>query len=158
AALRAVADHGVNFLGGIPTQVALMLEHPTFESTDLSSVQAIVIGGGPATPALVRAARARFGVPLAVRYSCTEAAMGCGTRFDDPAEDAEESVGRAQAGVTLSVLDDDDQAVGVGEVGHVCLRSDAVMAGYWNDPDATVAAFTGDGSVRTGDLGWVDDR
>ncbi len=157
AALRAVADHGVTFLGGIPTQIALMLEHPSFESTDLSSVQAIVMGGGPATPSLVRAARARFGVPLAVRYSCTEAAIGTGTRFDDPPEDAEESVGRAQPGVTLSVLDDDDDPVGPGEVGHVCLRSAAVMAGYWNDREATAAAFTADGSVRTGDLGRVDD-
>jgi acyl-CoA synthetase (AMP-forming)/AMP-acid ligase II len=134
-----------------------MLGHPSLGSTDLSSLQAIVIGGGPATPALVRAARARFGVPLAVRYSCTEAAIGTGTRFDDPAEDAEISVGRAQPGVALSVIDDDDQPVPAGEVGHVCLRSAAVMAGYWNDPDATAAAFTGDGSVRTGDLGWVDE-
>ncbi|HEV3354136.1 MAG TPA: class I adenylate-forming enzyme family protein [Acidimicrobiales bacterium] len=157
AALRAVAERGVNFLGGIPTQIALMLEHPSLASTDLSSLQAIIIGGGPATPALVRAARSTFGVPLAVRYSCTEAAIGCGTKFDDPPEDAEVSVGRAQAGVTLSVLDDDDQPVAVGEVGHVCLRSGAVMAGYWHDPEATAAAFTADGSVRTGDLGWVDD-
>jgi acyl-CoA synthetase (AMP-forming)/AMP-acid ligase II len=157
AALRAVAEHGVSFLGGIPTQIALMLGHPSLGSTDLSSLQAIVIGGGPATPALVRAARARFGVPLAVRYSCTEAAIGTGTRFDDPAEDAEISVGRAQPGVALSVIDDDYQPVPAGEVGHVCLRSAAVMAGYWNDPDATAAAFTGDGSVRTGDLGWVDE-
>jgi acyl-CoA synthetase (AMP-forming)/AMP-acid ligase II len=158
AALGAVAAHGVSFLGGIPTQIALMLEHPSFETSDLSSVQAIVIGGGPATPALVRAARERFGVPLAVRYSCTEAAIGTGTRFDDPAEDAEVSVGRAQPGVTLSVLDDDDQPLPMGEVGHVCLRSGAVMAGYWKDPEATAAAFTSDGSVRTGDLGWVDER
>jgi acyl-CoA synthetase (AMP-forming)/AMP-acid ligase II len=40
----------------------------------------------------------------------------------------------------------------------VCLRSAAVMAGYHRDPDATRAAFTADGAVRTGDLGWVDDR
>jgi acyl-CoA synthetase (AMP-forming)/AMP-acid ligase II len=158
AALRAVSDHGVNFLGGIPTQIALMMEHPSFDSFDMSSVQAIVIGGGPATPALVRAARERFGVPLAVRYSCTEAAIGTGTKFDDPPEDAEVSVGRAQAGVALSVLDDDDQPVPVGDVGHVCLRSGAVMARYWNDPEATAAAFTSDGSVRTGDFGWIDDR
>lgn len=157
AALRAVADHGVNFLGGIPTQVALMLQHPSLDAVDLSNLEAIVMGGGPATPALVREARSRFGVPLAVRYSCTEAAIGCGTRFDDPPEDAEVSVGRAQAGVTLSVLDDDDKPVPSGEVGHVCLRSEAVMAGYWNDPAATAAAFTPDGSVRTGDLGWVDE-
>jgi acyl-CoA synthetase (AMP-forming)/AMP-acid ligase II len=117
-----------------------------------------VVGGGPATPALVRAARARFGVPLAARYSCTEAAIGTGTRFDDPPEDAEVSVGRAQAGVTLSVIDEEDRPVPAGEVGHVCLRSGAVMSGYWNDAEATVAAFTPDGSVRTGDLGWVDEH
>ena len=40
----------------------------------------------------------------------------------------------------------------------MCLRSDAVMSGYWRDPEATRAAFTADGFVRTGDLGWVDDQ
>src|SRR5947208_15072829 len=118
-----------------------MLEHPSLAETDLSSLQAIVIGGGPATPALVRAARERFGVPLAVRYSCTEAAIGSGTAFDDPDEDAEVSVGRPQRGVSLSVLDDDDQPVPPGEVGHGCLRSGAVMSGYWRDREATAAAF-----------------
>src|SRR5437016_3243106 len=105
SALEMVERHGVTTLGGIPTQVALMLQHETFDSRDLSSLRAIVIGGGPATPALVREARARFAVPLAVRYSCTEAAIGTGTTFDDPPEDAEVSVGRAQPGVTLSIVD-----------------------------------------------------
>ena len=68
------------------------------------------------------------------------------------------SVGRPLAGVTLSVLDDDDRPVPPGEVGAVCLRSPAVMSGYWRDPDATAAALTQDGAVRTGDLGWVDGQ
>jgi acyl-CoA synthetase (AMP-forming)/AMP-acid ligase II len=159
-ALRLTAEHGMTSIGGIPTQVALMLRVPDFERYDLSALRAIVIGGGPATPALVREARARFGVPLAVRYSCTEAAIGVGTAFTDPDEDAELSVGRPLAGVTLSVLDDDDRPVADGEVGALCLRSPAVMSGYWRDPDATAAAFTRDGAgaVRTGDLGWVDEH
>src|SRR2546421_12608638 len=105
-----------------------MLEHESFPSADLSSLQAIVVGGGPATPSLVREIRERFGVPLAVRYSCTEAAIGTGTRFDDPAEDAEVSVGRAQPGVELSLLDDEDEPVAHGGVGHGCLRAGAGMA------------------------------
>ncbi len=40
----------------------------------------------------------------------------------------------------------------------MCLRSPAVMSGYWHDPEQTGAAFTGDGFVRTGDLGWIDDQ
>jgi acyl-CoA synthetase (AMP-forming)/AMP-acid ligase II len=56
------------------------------------------------------------------------------------------------------LLDPDDQPVPEGEVGAVCLRSPAAMTGYWRDPEATRAARTADGFVRTGDLGWVDDR
>ena len=93
---------------------------------------------------------------MMVRYSCTEAAIGIGTRLDDPAEDAIVSVGRPLNGVELALLDGDDKPVADGEVGSVCLRSAAVMSGYWRDPAATNAAFTPDGFVRTGDLGWLD--
>jgi len=138
-------------IGGIPTQVALMLQEPDFDRYDVACVQAIVLGGGPATPALIREARARFGAAVAIRYSCTEAGIGIGTAFDAPAEDAEVSVGRPHAGVDLELRDVLD---GVGEV---CLRSPAVMEGYWRAPDVTAAVTTPDGFVRTGDLGWIDD-
>jgi acyl-CoA synthetase (AMP-forming)/AMP-acid ligase II len=156
-ALRLTAEHRMTSVGGIPTQVALMLRDPAFDRYDLSSVRAIVIGGGPATPALVQEARARFGAPVMVRYSCTEAAIGIGTALGDPPEDAEVSVGRPLAGVELALLDAEDRPVSVGQVGAVCLRSPAVMTGYWHDSPATKAAFTADGYVRTGDLGWLDE-
>jgi len=110
------------------------------------------------TPGLAEEARARFHAPLVTRYSCTEAGIGLGTALDDPEEDAIVSVGRPLPGVELAVLDDADRPVTPGEVGSVCLRSPAAMTGYWRDPVATRAAFTDDGFVRTGDLGWVDDR
>jgi acyl-CoA synthetase (AMP-forming)/AMP-acid ligase II len=157
-ALRLTAEHRMTSIGGIPTQVALMLRDPDFDSYDLSSVRAIIIGGGPATPTLVRDVRSRFGAPVMVRYSCTEAAIGIGTSLADPPEDAEVSVGRPLAGVELALLDDDDRPVPDGEVGAVCLRSHAVMSGYWHDIAATKAAFTADGYVRTGDLGWLDEH
>jgi acyl-CoA synthetase (AMP-forming)/AMP-acid ligase II len=150
-ALRLIAEHGISSIGGIPTQVALMLQEPGFDEYDLSSVKAIVLGGGPATPALIREARERFGAALSIRYSCTEAGIGIGTAFDGPLEDAEVSVGRPHAGVDLELRDLD------GDVGEVCLRSPAVMAGYWRAPDLTAATVTPDGFVRTGDLGWIDD-
>ena len=152
-ALRMTAEHRMTRIGGIPTQLALMLRDPDFDAHDLSAVELIVIGGGPSTPALVREARERFGAPVLVRYSCTEAGIGTGTAVDDPPEDAEETVGRPQTGVEVRI--DTPDGDGVGEV---CLRSPAVMSGYHRDPDATRAAFTDDGFVRTGDLGRLDDR
>jgi acyl-CoA synthetase (AMP-forming)/AMP-acid ligase II len=145
-------------VAGIPTQVALMLRDPDFGRWDLSCVRAVVMGGGPATPALVREARARFGVPVATRYSCTEAGIGLGTGFTDPPEDAEVSVGRPHPGVVLTIRAEDGSVLPDGEQGEVCLASEAVMSGYWREPELTAAAFTDDGAVRTGDLGWIDEQ
>ena len=157
SALELLARERMATVAGVPTQLALMLADPQFDEFDLASVQYIIVGGGPITPATAAEARARFGAALATRYSCTEAGIGLGTAFDDPDEDAIVSVGRPHASVDLAVLNEDDQSVTLGAVGQVCLRSPAVMAGYWHDPEATRAAFTESGHVRTGDLGWVDD-
>lgn len=156
-ALALLSRERMTTVAGVPSQIALMLRRADFDSYDLESVNFIIVGGGPVTPGLAEEARTRFGARLATRYSCTEAGIGLGTAFDAPDEDAIVSVGRPHASVELAVLDADDQPLAAGEIGEVCLRSDAVMSGYWRDPEATRAAFTADGFVRTGDLGWVDD-
>jgi acyl-CoA synthetase (AMP-forming)/AMP-acid ligase II len=57
---------------------------------------------------------------------------------------------------------DGDAAVGaalpVGAVGEVCIRTVANCRGYWMKPEATAAAFVGDGWFRTGDLGYMDEE
>ena len=79
---RAADDHGRR---ACPTQLALMLREPDFDAYDLDSVAFLVVGGGPFTPGLAEEARTRFHAALATRYSCTEAGIGLGTAFDDPA-------------------------------------------------------------------------
>jgi acyl-CoA synthetase (AMP-forming)/AMP-acid ligase II len=157
-ALRMVAELKIAALGGVPTKIALLLRDPSFDRTDLSSVRAVVMGGGPATPALIRQARSCIPAPLAVRYSCTEAGIGCGTSFTDPDEDAEVSVGRPQPGVRLRIVSASGEPLPDGDIGEVCLGSPAVMDGYWRDEGASAEAFIEDGSVRTGDLGWIDPQ
>ena len=158
AALELLAREHMTTVAGVPTQLALMLADPSFDDLDLDRVRYIIVGGGPITPATAAEARARFGAALATRYSCTEAGIGLGTGFGDPDEDAVLSVGRPHAAVDLAVLDENDHPIRAGEVGCVCLRSPAVMAGYWHDPEGTRAAFTASGHVRTGDLGWIDEQ
>jgi acyl-CoA synthetase (AMP-forming)/AMP-acid ligase II len=157
-ALELLARERMTTVAGVPTQLALMLRDPQFDDFDLTSVQYIIAGGGPITPGLAEEARRRFGARLATRYSCTEAGIGLGTAFDDPDEDAIISVGRPHASVELSLRDVEGAPVTGSDIGEVCLRSPAVMSGYWHDKEQTRAAFTPDGFVRTGDLGWVDDR
>jgi acyl-CoA synthetase (AMP-forming)/AMP-acid ligase II len=157
-AIELVQRHRITTLGGIPTQMELMLRHDSFDKADLSSVKLVVLGGSSATAALVRETRKRLGVPVLVRYTCTEAGVGTGTDIDDPPEDAEETVGRARPGVEVTVRDDAHRSLPGGETGNVCLRSAAVMSGYFGNEDATTAVFTEDGALRTGDMGFFDER
>jgi acyl-CoA synthetase (AMP-forming)/AMP-acid ligase II len=146
-AVELTRHHGLTTMAGVPTQLALVLDELEHSGGALPSLQQVLIGGGPASPALVRRARAVLGVPVCTRYSCTEAGIGLGTRPGDPDEDAELTVGRPQPGVEVRIVD-----------GEVQLRSGAVMSGYWHDPLATDQALTPDGWVRTGDLGRLDDQ
>ena len=157
-AMRLVSEQRLTTFGGVPTQMALVLQLPDFDSYDISSVASIVLGGGPATAALVAEIQKRFRVLVSVRYSSTESG-GIGTAADgDDALNADGlCVGRPRGPVQISVVDDDLHPLPVGELGEVCVTSPAVMSGYFRDPEQTAAAFTPDGSVRTGDVGWLDD-
>jgi len=156
-ALALIERERLTGIGGIPTQLALMLRHEAFDRTDISSVKAVILGGGPATAALVRETRERFGCAVSMRYSCTEAGIGLGTAFDAPPEDAEVSVGRPHPGVELTIRIG-EEVVRDGDEGEVCLKSPAAMLGYHRDPEGTKEAFTADGAVRTGDIGRIDEQ
>jgi acyl-CoA synthetase (AMP-forming)/AMP-acid ligase II len=157
-AMRLVAEQQLTTFGGVPTQMALVMRLPDFESYDISSVTSITLGAGPATAALVAEIQAKFKVPVSVRYSSTESG-GIGTSADgDDALDPDGlCVGRPRGPVRVAVVDEALRPLPVGELGEVCLASPAVMSGYYRDPEQTAAAFTPDGSVRTGDMGWLDD-
>jgi long-chain acyl-CoA synthetase len=65
------------------------------------------------------------------------------------------SVGHAQPMVEISIRGEDGRERPHGEPGEVCVRGDVVMAGYWQEPQATAAAIR-DGWLWTGDIGRLD--
>lgn len=102
-------------------------------------------------------ARTRFGASYSIRYSSTESGgVGTGTAFDAPDAEALHTVGRPRPGMDIAIRDAKGHDLECGEVGEVCIRSGAVMEGYWNNPAATAEALR-DGWLHTGDLGVLDD-
>jgi acyl-CoA synthetase (AMP-forming)/AMP-acid ligase II len=164
--LRTIAEQRMPSIGGVAPQIALMLQSPEVERHDWDHVRTIVMGGAASPPALVTAARERFGAAYSIRYSSTESGgCGTGTAFDADDEEALHTVGRPRPGVEVTVrtleADDRDPPMpegDVGEVGELWLRSPTQMTGYWRDPEATAAAITADGWLRTGDLARFDER
>jgi acyl-CoA synthetase (AMP-forming)/AMP-acid ligase II len=149
-ALAVTARERIPSIGGISAHIGLMLRQPDFDTYDLECVQTIVMGGGPSPAALVEEAKRRFGAAYSNRYSSTECGgCGTGTAFDADDEEALHTVGRGRGGVEVAIEDG---------TGVVLLRSGAVMAGYWRDPERTAAALDADGWLHTGDLGEIDER
>ncbi len=169
-AIAIMATERITVAQGVPTQWSLVLAHPDFDAADLTSLRIAGTGAARVPPELVASMRERLGVPVVVRYTSTEASLGTGTVPGDPDRMVATTVGRPVPGVSLAVVDDRGHPVGAGEVGRVCLRSPAVMRGYWGGPptgpgadgvvydrDATRAVLSPDGWLTTGDFGFLDE-
>jgi acyl-CoA synthetase (AMP-forming)/AMP-acid ligase II len=157
-ALDLICAERIPVIGGVASQVALLLRVPDLAAYDTSAVKALVIGGGPSPADLVRRAREAFGAGYSIRYSSTESGgLGTLTAFDAPDEEVFHTVGRPRLGTEISVRDDEGVSVPPGSVGEFWIRSASVMSEYWRDPVATCTALTPDGWLRTGDLGLIDD-
>ncbi len=131
----------------------------------LDGLATIVYGGAPMYLADLEAARAALGPHLAQIYGQGESPMTITVLPRSVIEDRGHprwrermaSVGFAQPMVEVSVRSPDGQALPAGAAGEVCVRGEVVMAGYWQQPEATAAALR-DGWLWTGDVGRLDEH
>ena len=157
-ALELIARHRMTAVAGVAPQIALMVRHPSAARLDFSAVRAVVAGGGPSSPELVRSARRTFDAPYSIRYSSTESGgVGLATSLDADDDEARHSVGRPRPGVEAEIRDASGTRLAPGRTGELWLRSPAVMSGYWRDPASSAEALV-DGWLRTGDLATVEER
>ena len=150
---------GVKFFAA-PTMVMRLAAHLRGDARGLKT---IVYGGGPMYVADCLRALEVFGPRLTQIYGQGESPMTITVlppaehQGEDPGRLARlGSVGRAQTGVELAVLDRRAQPLPIGETGEVCVRGDTVMAGYLNRPEATAQTLA-NGWLHTGDLGRLDE-
>jgi fatty-acyl-CoA synthase len=141
-----------------PTMVARLVQ--TGRSCP-RNLRTVVYGGGPMYVDSLKKAMAAFGQVFVQLYGQGEAPMTItGLRRADHAgaDDAIlGSVGYARSGVDVAIMRDDGTQAEPEEIGEIVCRGDVVMAGYWNNPEATAATLQ-NGWLRTGDMGSFDER
>jgi acyl-CoA synthetase (AMP-forming)/AMP-acid ligase II len=154
--LQLTAEHRVSAWSGVPTQFWRMLEHPDFDSFDLSSLTLVSSGGAPFPPELMRVLNEKIPTAqLSNGYGMSES-MGAGTLLSGARYATHrESVGAPYP--TIEVQIRDDTVLPEGEVGEICLRGAVVFQGYWDDPDATAAVLDAERWYHSGDYGRIDD-
>ncbi|WP_189994795.1 AMP-binding protein [Thalassobaculum fulvum] len=147
-----------------PTMVTRLINAPNIERADLRNLKTIVYGGAPMYLADVKRALDILGPKLVQIYGQGEAPMTITglpkhvfLERDHPKwEQRIGSTGFPRTDVEVRVVDANGDDVPTGETGEVICRGDIVMAGYWNNPDATAASIR-DGWLWTGDVGAFDE-
>ena len=159
AVLAQIESEKISMIPGPPTIYQSLLAHPRRKEYDLSSLRLAVTGAAPVPIELVRQMREELGFEVVVTaYGLTES---CGVvsicRADDSAERISHSSGRAMDGTEIQCVDKQGQSVAAGIDGEIWVRGFNVMRHYFNNADATTEAITGDGWLKTGDVGVMDE-
>ena len=163
-AIDNIVSYGVTHSFFVPAVVQTLLNTPGVEQADLSSLQLLKYGASPIGDTLLRRAVDVLGCRFMQVYGMTEASgtiVVLNPEDHDPDGDRSgllRSCGRALPWVALRIIDPDTlDDVKNGAVGEIWVKSEMLMKGYWNNPEATREAITPDGWLRTGDAAYQDD-
>jgi fatty-acyl-CoA synthase len=164
---RLVEKERVSALSLVPMMATALVNSPARSKYNLSSVQWSVIGGAASSPTLIREVEQTLGFKCYSGYGLTECAPSLANAQLKPDQQCtpeerhalQAMTGYAYPGSELRVVDVDDKDVthdGV-TMGEIIARSDGVMAGYWQEPEATAEALRG-GWFRTGDMAVMEEN
>ncbi|HLV58991.1 MAG TPA: long-chain fatty acid--CoA ligase [Natronosporangium sp.] len=150
-ALRLLASRATVFFG-VPTMYQMLAEHPGFTTTDLSRVRAWASGGAP-FPVPLLETLARHGIVVQQGMGMTETGPMLFLIDREHALSKAGSVGKPQPFSQVKLVAPDGSETDEGEL---LIRGPGITPGYWQKPEATAAAFTADGWLRSGDVARRD--
>ncbi len=156
-AVRLIEAEHITMFSAVPTMLWDLLHGARLGSADLSSLRNIA-SGGQALP---------VNLLDEIRAACPQAVMGTGYGMTEASGSLAQAVGedfirnRSAAGRVLPlaqmrIVDANGAVLPTGQSGEIQFRGAMAMQGYWNRPEETAAAFTADGWLRTGDVGYLD--
>ncbi|WP_170191921.1 AMP-binding protein [Saccharothrix syringae] len=156
--LADVAAHRVTELLLAPPLLYEIIDHPTFGDHDLSSLRAVNYGSCAASPTRIAQAVELLGPVLVQVYSQNEAGVISELSAREHLEpELLATVGRPVPGARVTIRDQDGDELPTGRAGEICVRSPTAAKGYWRNPELTARVWR-DGEVRTGDVGYLDER
>ncbi|MFN3766224.1 MAG: acyl-CoA synthetase [Aliihoeflea sp.] len=146
----------------VPTILKLLVEDPSVDRFDHSSLRYVIYAGAPMYRTDQIRALEKLG-PVIVQYFGLGEVTGNITVLPPAHHSANDAVARIgscgfeRTGIQVEIQNEEGQAVGAGETGEICVVGPAVFAGYWDNPEANAKSFR-NGWFRTGDLGHMDEQ
>lgn len=159
-AFELIEKHRLTNMFTVPTILKMLVEHPSVDARDHSSLRYVVYAGAPMYEVDKKLALEKLG-PVLVQYYGLGEVTGNISVLPPQDHCLEGSLARVgtcgyeRTGIQVSVQDDDGNELAYGETGEICAVGPAVFVGYYDDPAANAKAFR-NGWFRTGDLGYMD--
>jgi fatty-acyl-CoA synthase/long-chain acyl-CoA synthetase len=157
-AVRLIREHRVSTTLIVPAMLHMILSEPRDDDRGFSSLRKVAYGGSPISESLLRQCMDVLGCELLQMYGLTESGnvAVCLPPSDHVAGSPRmRAAGVPCPGVEVKVIDAGGAALPPGAVGQICLRTPAVMLGYWGLEEATREALV-EGWLHTGDAGYLD--
>lgn len=157
ALMATIARTRPTLLPGVPTLfTAISNAAETGKKIDLSFIKFCISGGAPISPEIMDRFERISSSTILEGYGLSETSPV--VSFNVPGATKRGSVGPAVPGTVIEIRDRTDPTVllAQGERGEICVRGPQVMRGYYQKPEDTSAVFV-DGSLRTGDVGYLDE-
>ena len=159
--LDVVQKERCSALHGVPTMFVAELEHPDFNSYDLSSLRTGIMAGSPCPIEVMKRVTCDMHISeITIAYGMTETSpVSFQSAASDSLEKRVSTVGRVHPHVEVKIIDlENGTIVPVGERGELCTCGYSVMRGYWEDDDRTREAIDIEGWMHTGDLAILDEE
>lgn len=157
--LNLIEQEHVTVFGGVPTIFQRLTTAPNWPKTDLSSLRYCLSGGAPMPVPLIQKYREEKGVVFRQGFGMTEFGPDVFSLATEDAERKAGSIGKPNYFVDARVVNPDtNKPLSPNEIGELVLRGPSVMTGYFNNPEATKAAFDDENYLHTGDLAYIDEE
>ena len=155
--LKLIEQERATVLSGFDTHFHGLTTHPDRESTDLSSLRTGILAVGMASSEAVARQTQRLLCPTITGWGMTEVGV-CGTMsfLDSPEDDRCLGSGHPLSGYEYKVIDPESgKALAPGQMGELCVRTYAMMQGYYKKPEETAKAVDLQGWLHTGDVATI---
>ena len=140
---------------GVPTYYIRLLTDDRFTNDVVKDMRLFVSGSAPLLEETFHEFEQRTGHRILERYGMSETNMNTSNPLNGERKPG--TVGLPLPGVSVRVVDDNNTALPVGEIGNLQVRGENVFKGYWKLPEKTAEDFTNDGFFNTGDNGRIDE-
>ncbi|MEU5995478.1 AMP-binding protein [Spirillospora sp. NPDC047418] len=159
ATLEAVAAERCTSLYGVPTMFIAVLNEPSLDGLDLSTLRTGIMAGSPCPVEVMKQVIDRLGMSeVAICYGMTETSpVSTQTRAGDSLDRRVSTVGTVLPHLEIKIIDPETGVtVPRGTPGEFCTRGYSVMLGYWEEPGKTAEAIDAARWMHTGDLAVMD--